>query len=154
FALVAEIDQQRGIIKIKTLTAVPRVVDWPKRKDGQEVPGRTVEIATLALASTMAMSAIRVLDADGKEVEGPERWNRLAIGKLVLCTQGSPPDPVFLKLLARETVILVNKSPEPPLIDVREAEEKVRKVIARYPGPRYKREQKTAEKPIIQVELW
>src|SRR5262249_28456512 len=38
--------------------------------------------------------------------------------------------------------------------DVREAEEKVRKVIARYPGPRYKREQKTAEKPIIQVELW
>jgi hypothetical protein len=60
------------------------------------------------VTTSLLMNDVRVLDADGEEMEVELLWKRLAPGALVFRHTGPvAPDPAYFKLLAREALIIV-----------------------------------------------
>jgi len=58
--------------------------------------------------STWPLASLRVLTADGKEIEGANVWKELTPERMVLRAHNSdPPDAAYLKLLTKDALILV-----------------------------------------------
>jgi len=114
FVFVSGIDKDKGTLKIQTSVAVPvtksitveMVINGVKVK--QVVNVTEYQISTKE--ESYALDSFRVLDAQGKEIDADVAWKKLADGKLMLRHAGPEPlDPAYLKLLAKDTLILAPK---------------------------------------------
>jgi hypothetical protein len=114
FVFVSGVDKDKGVLKIQTGVSVPveKTVTQEVVINGKKVPQvvRVTEYQLSLKEESLTLASFRVLDAQGKEIEGDDGWKKLADGKLMLRQAGSEPiDPAYLKLLAKDTLILAPK---------------------------------------------
>jgi len=119
FGFVSDVDGQAGTVKILTLTAVPRSFEKTVtiKQGGLDVRKQVVvtEAVLTPVASTFTVDALRVLDAEGRELPNGEAWQRVTAGRMVLmASDHRPVAPVYLKLLAKDALILARKPPPVP----------------------------------------
>src|SRR5262245_63877671 len=122
FVLLAGASKDKGTLVVQVAESVPvtKTVTVAEIVGGQAV-NRQVAVTdyqTVTKQEEWSLKSFRVLDAQGKEVEGDEVWKRLKPGEMVLRQAGPEPiDPGYLTVLAQEAVILAPrpmKDPQPP----------------------------------------
>jgi hypothetical protein len=111
FVFVSGIDKDKGTLKIQTAVSVPvtKSITVAMVINGVRVLQvvNVTEYQTSTKEESYALASFRVLDAQGKEIEADAAWKKLADGKLMLRQAGPEPlDPAYLKLLAKDTLIL------------------------------------------------
>jgi hypothetical protein len=114
FVLVSGVDKEKGVFNIQTSVAVPVTVTNTRiiEINGMNVP-QTVTVIEYhsTKEESRNLADFRVLDAQGKELEGDAGWKKLADDKLVVRQAGPKPiDPAYLKLFAKDTLILAPKA--------------------------------------------
>jgi len=115
FVFVSGVDKDKGVFKVQTSVAMPvtKTVTKVVVINGMNVPQMVsvIEYQYSTKEESRNLAAFRVLDAQGKELEGDAGWKRLADGKLVIRQAGTEPiDPAYLKLLAKDALILAPKA--------------------------------------------
>jgi hypothetical protein len=122
FVLLAGASKDKGALVVQVAESVPvtKTVAVTEIVGGQAVTRQVAftDYQTVTKQEEWSLKSFRVLDAQGKEIEGDEVWKRLKAGDMVLRQAGPEPiDPAYLKMFAKETVILAPKpmkEPQPP----------------------------------------
>jgi len=110
FIQVVSIDKEKVVIQAHT-------TGGPAKGTIQEVSGggkKIVQQIGVGEATestvTLKLANVRLLDAQGKEIKGDDAWKKLAEGKVLLRQVGEEPiDPIYLKLLSKDALILAPK---------------------------------------------
>jgi hypothetical protein len=109
FIQIVSIDKEKVLIQACTTgtpaKGITQEITVGGKKIVQQVGGGEESTQTLKLAT------LRLLDAQGKELKGDDAWKKLTEGKVLLRQVGEEPlDPAYLKLLAKDTLILAPKA--------------------------------------------
>jgi hypothetical protein len=117
FVFVSGIDKDKGTLKIQASISVPvtKAITVEKVINGMKVQ-QVVNVTDYQISvkeESFPLATFRVLDAQGKEIDADVAWKKLAEGKLMLRQSGPEPlDPAYLKLFAKDTLILAPKPPK------------------------------------------
>jgi hypothetical protein len=114
FVFVSGIDKDKGTLKIQSTVSVPvtKEVTIESVINGMKVK-QTVNVTVYEVSTkeeSFPLASFRVLDSQGKEIDADVAWKKLADGKLMIRQPGPEPlDPSYLKLLAKDALILAPK---------------------------------------------
>src|SRR5260370_37231500 len=113
FAIVHEIDKDRGEITLLQSEAVSKAVSVKSIEKGQEVTRMVVRQVLRSVPHQFSFDKGSVVDAAGKKIAVAEVWKRLKRGATVLM-DNQQPDPQYLRVVQPDTLIFIT-SPLPKL---------------------------------------
>jgi len=111
FVAVAKVDKDKGTVNLQSRVTVPvtKYVMKQVERDGKKVTVAVpvTEYQQQTVEAVYFAKSFRLVEAGGKEIKGEDFWKRLTPGKLVLHqVGGDEPAPAYLKLLAKDALIL------------------------------------------------
>jgi hypothetical protein len=112
FVIVSDINQQQGEL---VLTGVTMLFVAEQRLKQVERDGKVEEIVETirkpvfeSRSETVALDSTDVYEADGKKLSLESVWKRAVVGTAaVVSADGKKVDPVYLKALAKDTLVFV-----------------------------------------------
>jgi hypothetical protein len=110
FIQVVSIDKEKVVIQALTIGGQAKGIIQEVSVGGKKIVQQIGVGEATESTVTLKLTNVRLLDAQGKEIKGDDAWKKLAEGKVLLRQVGEEPiDPVYLKLLAKDALILAPK---------------------------------------------
>jgi WD40 repeat protein len=112
FVMVADVNKDAGTFKLLVARQrlVPETVDRTVERNGEKVIERTLVHRTVQEIAELQVSlnAVRLLNANGKELRGDDIWKRLTPDKMALRqVDAQPLDPAYRSVLSPDALLIV-----------------------------------------------
>jgi hypothetical protein len=110
FIQVVSIDKEKVVIQALTTGGPAKGIIQEVSGGGKKIVQQIGVGEATESTVTLKLANVRLLDAQGKEIKGDDAWKKVAEGKVLLRQVGEEPiDPVYLKLLSKDALILAPK---------------------------------------------
>jgi hypothetical protein len=113
--LASVLEVKGDLVVYRDFYFMPPIPKKPGQLNPKEpVPSHPSAGPMFACAVEFSLKDGEVFDADGKKLNADAAKKRLAVGDTVLVsTSGKKVDPVYLRVVKRETLVLVHSAPLP-----------------------------------------